>query len=86
MRRSGQLPKFVEPSSRLKLVLMASAPPYGPLAQTPQQRAFVLGQMLATYPKWRTRRSAYVRQLHERYVAGELSWDDVRALRDASPS
>ncbi|UOQ52153.1 hypothetical protein [Hymenobacter cellulosivorans] len=56
---------------------------FGPCAQTPRQRAYVLRQMQAANPTLYARASAYVQRLHARYVAGELSWPDVCALRDA---
>lgn len=63
---------------------MAYNPKFGPAAQTPQQRAYVLQQMLAACaPRWRHQASAYLRQLYDQYVAGELSWQEVRALREA---
>ncbi|UOQ71342.1 hypothetical protein [Hymenobacter cellulosilyticus] len=58
-------------------------PRFGPSAQTPQQRAHVLRQMQAANPTLYARASAYVQRLYGRYVAGELSWPDVCALRDA---
>ncbi|GAA4031001.1 hypothetical protein GCM10022409_14040 [Hymenobacter glaciei] len=58
---------------------------FGPSAQTPQQRANVLRQLQLVYPKLHTRATAYAQQLYARYVAGELSWPDVRrALDDAT--
>ncbi|RTQ45910.1 hypothetical protein EJV47_24075 [Hymenobacter gummosus] len=66
---------------------MAYNPKYGPCAQTPQQRAYVLQQMLAACaPRWRRQASAYLGQLYDWYVAGELSWNEVRALRDNAVS
>lgn len=63
---------------------MAYDSKYGPCAQTPQQRAYVLQQMLTTYaPRRRRQAPAGLGQLYDRYVAGELSWNEVRALRDA---
>ncbi|PJJ60856.1 hypothetical protein [Hymenobacter chitinivorans] len=56
---------------------------YGPCAQTPAQRAYVLRQMQATNPTLYKRASGYVQRLYARYVAGELSWPDVCALREA---
>ncbi|WP_262490001.1 hypothetical protein [Hymenobacter sp. AT01-02] len=34
-------------------------------------------------PSRYARDTAYVRRLYHRYIAGELSWDDVCVLRDA---
>ena len=56
---------------------------FGPAAQTPAQRAWVLKQLQATLPALRTKATAYTRQLYDRYVAGELSWADVRQALDA---
>ncbi|QKG56897.1 hypothetical protein GKZ68_09820 [Hymenobacter sp. BRD128] len=57
-------------------------PAFGPAAQTREQRARVLQQMQATFPRLKTKASAYARQLYERYVAGELSWLQVRQALD----
>ena len=58
-------------------------PKYGPHAQTPQQRANVLRQMQAANPSLYQKATGYVQRLYARYIAGELSWDDVSLLRDA---
>ena len=64
---------------------MAFDPRFGPSAQTPQQRANVLRQLQATHPRLKTHATPYAQQLYARYVAGELSWPDVRrALDDAA--
>lgn len=65
---------------------MNNDPKYGPAAQTPQQRAYVLAQMQATHPSLYKKATGYVKQLYHRYVAGELSWQDVCALRETPPS
>ncbi|SNR81414.1 hypothetical protein [Hymenobacter mucosus] len=57
---------------------------FGPQAQTPEQRARVLEQMLAYYAQMGIKLSPHVVALHQRYVAGELSWTDVCALRAAA--
>lgn len=55
---------------------------YGPYAQTPEQRAGVVRQLLAAC---RFKKApASVERLYARYIAGELSWTEVRALRDNS--
>ena len=51
---------------------------FGPQAQTPQQRAYVLAQLLAARPSLATKATAYAHQLYARYVAGELTWPDVQ--------
>jgi len=53
-------------------------PKFGPAAQTPEQRARVLAQMQAVIPSLKTKATAYARQLYARYVAGELSWIQLR--------
>lgn len=58
---------------------------FGPHAQTPAQRATVLAQLEVATPGLVTKAPAHARQLYVRYVAGELSWAEVRALRDAAP-
>jgi len=59
---------------------------FGPAAQTPQQRAYVLRQLQCTFPQLAARVPALTQQLFDRYVAGELSWGDVRrALDQATP-
>lgn len=65
-------------------LLMNHDPKYGPAAQTPQQRAYVLAQMQAAHPGLYKKATGYVAQLYRRYIDGELSWDDVRALRETS--
>ncbi|WP_258567703.1 MULTISPECIES: hypothetical protein [Hymenobacter] len=40
--------------------------------------------MQATFPKLRTKASAVASQLYARYVAGELSWLQVRQALDAA--
>lgn len=55
---------------------------FGPSAQTPEQRAWVLQQMQAVIPSLRTKATAHTRALYARYVAGELSWADMRRRLD----
>ena len=64
--------------------VMAYDPRFGPAAQTPQQRAYVLAQLQAVYPRLKTKASAYAKELYARYVAGELSWTDVRSALNAA--
>lgn len=61
---------------------MENNPKYGPAAQTPEQRAYVLTQMQKTHPSMYKKAPAHVDELYQRYVAGELSWQDVCALRE----
>ncbi|RPD49327.1 hypothetical protein DNI29_00545 [Hymenobacter sediminis] len=63
---------------------MAYNSKYGPSAQTPQQRAYILRQLQAANPSLYTRISARVRALYDRYVAGELTWGEVCLLRDTT--
>jgi len=59
---------------------------FGPAAQTPEQRAWVLEQMQNVIPSLKTKATAYAQQLYSRYVAGELSWLQVRQALDTTPS
>lgn len=58
-------------------------PRFGPAAQTPQQREYVLQQLQAVFPRLRTKATAQARELYDRYVAGELTWPDVQLALDA---
>lgn len=51
---------------------------FGPAAQTPEQRAWVLAQMQRMIPTLRTKMTTYSQQLYDRYIAGELSWSEMR--------
>jgi hypothetical protein len=55
---------------------------FGPAAQTPEQRVWVLQQMQAMLPNLKVKVMAYAQQLYERYIAGELSWLEVRYALD----
>jgi hypothetical protein len=55
---------------------------FGPAAQTPTQRAWVLQQMQAMIPGLR-KATIQVQQLYDRYVAGELSWSEMYQARQA---
>ena len=57
---------------------------FGPSAQTPEQRAWVLTQMQAVIPGLKKHATAFAQQLYARYVAGELSWPEVRQALDAN--
>ncbi len=50
---------------------MAHDARFGPSAQTPAQRVWVLEQLQAVLPSLKTKATAYARQLYARYVAGE---------------
>jgi len=59
---------------------MAYNDKFGPNAQTPEQRASILRQMLVFYSQVWVKLPAHAPTLHQRYVAGELSWTEVCAL------
>lgn len=65
---------------------MIPNPKFGPAAQTPEQRAWVLAQMQRVIPSLKTKATAYAQQLYSRYIAGELSWLQVRQALDTVPS
>jgi hypothetical protein len=51
---------------------------FGPTAQTPEQRAWVLQQMQALIPELKSYATGASQRLFACYVAGELSWADMR--------
>ncbi|UOQ74117.1 hypothetical protein [Hymenobacter cellulosilyticus] len=51
---------------------------FGPTAQTAAQRAFVLHMMQTVMPRLKTNATPAAQQLYARYVAGELSWLEMR--------
>ncbi|MGI4874551.1 MAG: hypothetical protein ACRYFX_25625 [Janthinobacterium lividum] len=57
---------------------------FGPAAQTPAQRASVLTQMQDVIPSLKTKATVYAHQLYDQYIAGELSWPQVRQALDAA--
>jgi hypothetical protein len=57
---------------------------FGPTAQTPAQRAWVLEQLQDALPYLKTKATPSTRLLYARYVAGELSWADVRQALNAA--
>lgn len=57
---------------------------FGPAAQTPAQRAWVVEQMQRMIPSLKTKATADAQQLYARYVAGELSWTEVCQARQGS--
>lgn len=63
---------------------MTYNPKFGPAAQTPEQRAWVLAQMQNVIPSLKTKATAYACQLYAQYIAGELSWQQVRQALDSS--
>jgi len=63
---------------------MSYNPKFGPAAQTPEQRAWVLEQMQRILPALK-KASPSIQQLYARYVAGELSWSQVSQARAAEP-
>ncbi|MGI4862589.1 MAG: hypothetical protein ACRYFZ_01610 [Janthinobacterium lividum] len=56
-------------------------PKFGPAAQTPEQRTWVLEQMQRMIPGLKKNPCAYTQALYTRYVAGELSWPEVYQAR-----
>lgn len=65
---------------------MTPIPKFGPAAQTPEQRAWVLAQMQRVIPSLKTKATAYAQHLYTCYVAGELSWLQVRQALDTAAS
>jgi hypothetical protein len=63
---------------------MLNDPKFGPAAQTPEQRAWVLHQMLDAIPGLKRGLNSRIRLLHARYIAGELSWIQMRLEMDQS--
>ncbi|MGI4735844.1 MAG: hypothetical protein ACRYG7_11775 [Janthinobacterium lividum] len=53
-------------------------PKFGPAAQTPAQRAWVVTRMHQAIPSLKKQLTAPARALYARYVAGELSWQQMR--------
>jgi len=76
---------FVIRSTTPFSVLMTYNPKFGSFAQTPQQRARVLQQMLLVRENLGIKTPVRAHALHQRYVAGELSWQEVCDLL-AAPS
>lgn len=62
---------------------MTYDPKFGPTAQAPAQRAWVLAQMQRMLPGLKTKVSTDTQQLYARYVAGELTWYQVSQAREA---
>lgn len=63
---------------------MIPNPKFGPSAQTPEQRAWVLAQMQIVIPRLKTKATTYAQQLYARYVAGDLSWLEVYQALEAA--
>lgn len=62
---------------------MTYDPKFGPAAQTPEDRAWVLYQMQQTIPSLKKSLNARSRALHAKYINGELSWSQMReAMND----
>jgi hypothetical protein len=62
--------------------IMSYDPKFGPNAQTPEQRAYVLRQLQSVNPSLKNKATAYAQELYSRYIDGELSWLRVRELLD----
>lgn len=56
---------------------------FGPAAQTPEQRAWVLQRMQDVFPSLKKRLTDQVRALHRQYVQGELSWEQMRQAMES---
>ncbi len=72
--------------TRVASCFMVHNPKFGPSAQTPQQRAWVLEQMQTVIPSLKAKAPPHALQLYQRYVAGELSWGEVRQALDGAPA
>jgi hypothetical protein len=59
---------------------------FGPAAQTPEQRAWVLAQLQRMLPSLSKQITCYTQHLYTRCVASELSWLEVRQARELAPS
>jgi hypothetical protein len=57
---------------------MAYNPKFGSAAQTPEQRAWVLARMQQVIPSLETKVTACIQHEYDRYIAGELSWTEMR--------
>ena len=65
------------------LAVMAYNIKFGPAAQTPAQRAWVLAQMQRMIPSLGKNVTSYTQHLYDRYIAGELSWQEVQQARES---
>lgn len=65
------------------LMEASSTPRFGPAAQTPAQRAWVVTQMHQALPSLKKHLTAPARALYDRYIAGELSWQQMRQAMEA---
>lgn len=63
-----------------------STPRFGPAAQTPAQRAWVVTQMHQALPSLKKHLTAPAQALYARYIAGELSWQQMRQAMEAGVS
>lgn len=61
----------------------SSNPQFGPAAQTPAQRAWVVTQMHQALPSLKKQLNAQAKALYARYVAGEMSWQQMRQAMEA---
>jgi hypothetical protein len=68
------------------IISMTHNPKFGPVAQTPEQRAWILEQMQRSIPSLKREVTAHAQQLYARYVAGELSWPEVYQARELAAS
>jgi hypothetical protein len=63
---------------------MAYNPKFGSAAQTPEQRAWVLAQMQDAIPSLKSKVTACVQHGYDRYIAGELSWTEMRQVLETT--
>lgn len=59
-------------------------PNFGPAAQTSEQRAWVVKRMQQAIPSLKKQRNAQASALYARYVAGEMSWQQIRQAMEAN--
>lgn len=59
-------------------------PDFGPAAQTPEQRAGVVKRMQQAIPSLKKQVNAQASALYAHYVAGEMSWQEIRQAMEAN--
>lgn len=69
------------------LLKTSATPRFGPAAQTPAQRAWVVTQMHQALPSLKKQLTAPAQVLYARYIAGELSWQQMhQAMEEEAAS
>ena len=71
------------PRRSLCLLPMTHNDKFGLAAQTPEQRAKVLARMQDIFPYLKKKIIPAIQSIYDRYIAGELSWSEVRQALDA---